>query len=268
MPKYLWKGKRLIHSGLVSITFRQLSPENVIKLASEVQLRGIEWGGDIHVPHGDLDTARCVGRMTRDAGLEVAAYGSYYFVGDSEPEGLEFKRVLESAQALEAPTIRVWAGRQGTDDADDASWSRVVGDAQRIAELAEKAGIRVCIEYHGKTLTDHHQAAIILHQRIGSENVGLLWQPLHNHSYEDQMTAVETMLPLVSNIHVYWWSPANRPAGYDRLPLVDGVDQWCSFFDILRRSGRERYAMLEFVKNDDLNQFRADAVVLNRLLSN
>jgi len=259
---------RLIQSGLVSITFRKLNPGDVIQLVREARLKGIEWGGDIHVPHGDLDTARSVGLMTREAGLHVAAYGSYYFVGESESEGLGFEQVLGSARALEAPTIRVWAGRKGTAAADAVVWSRVVSDAQRIAGLADKAGIRICIEYHGNTLTDHHQAATLLHQRIGSKNVDLLWQPLHNHSHEIQKAAVEKMLPLVSNIHVYWWLPAHRPEGYDRLSLANGAGQWRSFFDTIKQSGRDRYAMLEFVKGDNVDQFREDARVLNGFLSN
>jgi hypothetical protein len=44
----------MIRTGLVSVTFRQLSAEEIIKLVVCAGLEGIEWGGDIHVPHGDL----------------------------------------------------------------------------------------------------------------------------------------------------------------------------------------------------------------------
>ena len=110
----------MIRGGLVSITFRKLNPREIVDLMTRTNLVGIEWGGDVHVPHGEIDVAREVAQMTRDAGLLVAAYGSYYRVGVSEADGLAFERVLESAMALGAPTVRVWAGNRGSADADQA----------------------------------------------------------------------------------------------------------------------------------------------------
>lgn len=103
--------------GLVSISFRDLSPERLIQEVVDAGLQGLEWGGDVHVPHGDTSTAEQVGIRTREAGLEVVAYGSYYRLGETR-DNPEFEAVLESACALKAPTIRVWAGRQASADAD------------------------------------------------------------------------------------------------------------------------------------------------------
>ena len=55
----------MIKPGLVSITFRKLHPETIIALAMENTLAAIEWGGDIHVPHGNIAVARSVAKMTR-----------------------------------------------------------------------------------------------------------------------------------------------------------------------------------------------------------
>src|SRR5690242_18609852 len=101
----------MVYSGLVSVTFRQLPPQQIVELAAQGGLAAIEWGGDVHVPHGELQTARRVLERTRQAGLQVAAYGSYYRVGVSPAQGLAFESVLETALALQAPTIRVWAGQ-------------------------------------------------------------------------------------------------------------------------------------------------------------
>ena len=149
----------MIRSGLVSITFRKLSPHTIIDLVTRAGLTGIEWGGDVHVPHGEIDVAREVAQMTRDAGLLVAAYGSYYRVGVSEADGLAFERVLETAMALGAPTVRVWAGNRGSADADESYRAAVVDDARRIAVLAHAAGITVSFEYHRNTLTDTNASA-------------------------------------------------------------------------------------------------------------
>jgi len=99
----------LFTAGLVSVTFRKLTPEHIVDLVAEAGLTGIEWGGDIHVPHGDLTAASRVRSFTEQAGLRTSAYGSYYRVGQNEPDENSFDRVLETAQALDAPTIRVWS---------------------------------------------------------------------------------------------------------------------------------------------------------------
>lgn len=257
----------MIRGGLVSISFRKLSAEQIIAMMSRSPLIGIEWGGDIHVPHGDIGIAERVGRMTRDAGLEVAAYGSYYKLGESESGGLSFGGVLDSALALKAPTVRVWAGSRSTRDAGPDDWDRVVEDAQRIADLGASARLRICIEYHRHTLTDHHEAAITLHTRIARDNVDLLWQPPYDHDHATQLAAIEAMLPRVSNLHVYAWRKGDKPDEPVRLPLRDAVDQWRPFIDVLARSGRNHYAMLEYVKDDDPEQFRRDAETLCALLN-
>ena len=48
--------------GLCSVTFRQLRVDQIIDLAAESGIAGIEWGADVHVPVGELDTAGDVAR--------------------------------------------------------------------------------------------------------------------------------------------------------------------------------------------------------------
>ena len=63
--------------GLCSVTFRTLAPESIVALAAECGIAGIEWAGDVHVPPGEVDTARRVRQLTEAAGLSVVSYGSY-----------------------------------------------------------------------------------------------------------------------------------------------------------------------------------------------
>ncbi len=41
--------------GLTSVTFRQLTVDQIITLARETGCTGIEWGSDVHVPQMRLD---------------------------------------------------------------------------------------------------------------------------------------------------------------------------------------------------------------------
>ncbi|MCL2298765.1 MAG: sugar phosphate isomerase/epimerase, partial [Firmicutes bacterium] len=96
--------------GLTSVTFRKLGWRAVIQIARACGFDGIEWGGDIHVPPGEVALAREVHLATVEAGLSVLSYGSYYRLGGEEP----FRPVLDAALALQADTIRVWAGAKGS----------------------------------------------------------------------------------------------------------------------------------------------------------
>ena len=39
----------MLNTGLVSVTFRDKTPEEIISTVKQCGLEGIEWGGDVHV---------------------------------------------------------------------------------------------------------------------------------------------------------------------------------------------------------------------------
>ncbi len=252
----------MIHAGLVSVTFRKLSPTDIVALVREAGLAGIEWGGDIHVPHGELPRAREVRELTHEAGLGVSAYGSYYRVANSEDNGLPFGRVLETAIELGAPVIRVWAGTAGSEAiGEDARW-RVVTDLRRIADLAAKAGVRVATEFHGGTLTDTNASTNQLMLEAEHPNLFTYWQPLTGMSDETCLEALDQLAPKLSHLHVFHW---NTPQ--DRRPLAEGAERWRKFLAAARRAPGDRGAMLEFVRDEAPKNFLRDAATLKALLA-
>ena len=162
----------MLRPGLVSITYRALAPREIIDACVASQLEGIEWGGDVHARPDDLDNAREIGAMTRDAGLEVACYGSYW-----RCDGAPFEPIVEAAVALGAPSIRVWAGKTDASEADEAHWSRVTDALARATEIAGAAKIQVATEFHGGTLTATGVDARRLMDEVGG-GLQTLWQPL------------------------------------------------------------------------------------------
>lgn len=249
--------KNMIKSGLVSVTFRALPVKEVIDLAVKAKLDAIEWGGDVHVPHGDIQTAKLVGKMTRDAGLEVAAYGSYYRFKDEVP----FEDVVETAIELGAPTIRVWAGTEGSELTTYSSRSEIVAKSVYISKMAAKVGVKVAYEYHGNTLTDTSVSAVTLLESVNHQNTGSYWQPLDHHSLDERLKSLVDIMPWLTNIHVYHWE--NRK----RLPFSAGMDEWIEYLKLVRDSPRDHYALLEFVKDDQPEQFLNDAKHLQALLA-
>jgi len=249
----------MIIPGLVSITFRQLSPSEIIQLVSEANLKTIEWGGDVHVPHGDIQQAESVARWTSDAGLSVAAYGSYYRLG--APDQPTFESVAETAHALGAPTLRVWAGNRGSAEADESYQKQVYDEAHHIAEIAKQHDLTVSFEFHDGTLTDTAQSALQLMTTVNHDNLAMYWQPPHRISIEDCTASLISLLPYLTNVHVFQWH-RNHPDIRERYPLQTGQSDWEIYLDYLKNSERDHSVMLEFVRDDDPDQFRKDAKIL------
>jgi len=251
----------MLTTGLVSITFRALSPDEIIRLAVKAGLSSIEWGGDVHVPAGNTQRAREVGQSTREAGLAVSAYGSYYRLNCDDKESA-FERTLDSAVALGAPTIRVWAGPKGSADVLPQERGEIIDDALRISEKAARAGITISLEYHAGTLTDSRASVRSLLSELADPNIQFLWQPPAGEPVEMCSDRLRDVLPRLRNVHVFHWWPTAR----ERLPLLEGEACWRAYIDIVRGSGRSAEFLLEFVANDSPEQLLADATSLHRLL--
>ncbi|HZJ83735.1 MAG TPA: TIM barrel protein [Clostridia bacterium] len=249
----------MLYGGLVSITFRQLSPKRIVNLVAKSGIKGIEWGGDIHVPHGNISLARNVGNMTREEGLKVAAYGSYYRVGCEGEEGIPcFQEVLETAIELKAPSIRVWAGNRSSIEATRDWWDNVVEDSIRIAEMASREGIIVAYEYHGGTLTDTLPSTYKLLDKVAHKNLRSYWQPLPHHDIKNRLDGLEQILPWLGDIHVFHWLSGERKS------LEGGTEEWLKYLKLIDGIPDNRYAMIEFVKDDNEEQFLQDAKILKQ----
>ena len=251
-----------MRTGLTSITFRQLAAEDVIAMAAEAGLDGIEWGGDVHAPPGEPDNACNLASACTAAGLDILSYGSYY---RCDSEDAPFALTLETAVALGAPVVRVWAGRQGSREAGESYRSDVVTRLQAAASEASAQGVVVGLEYHGGTLTDSRQSAHQLLDEVGSPNLKLYWQPRTGGRFADDLAELETALPHLAHVHAFHWNTGGD-GSIDRRPLAEGVDEWRQFLRLIARADGERAIILEFVRDDDPRQFRADAATLRQLV--
>lgn len=248
-----------MRSGLVSVTFRQLSVPEVARWAAEAGLSCIEWGGDIHVPHGDLPAAKESARITRDHGLAVSAYGSYLRLGADD--GPSPESVVATAFALGAPVIRVWAGKTGSAECSSAERDRVVRAALELAGLAHQAGVTIAYEFHNNTLTDTAASAMQLLAETDHPAIRTFWQPPWNLSEDDCLESLRRILPRLANVHAYCWRTPQ-----DRRPLAEGAAAWASYLELIRSSGLNPDVLLEFVPGDDPGGLNREAATLREWL--
>jgi len=278
-------------TGLVSISFRQLAPIEIIQLCLDNHLEGIEWGGDVHVPPGDPERAAEVQSLTQQAGLKVAAYGSYYVLkgsvlkssvlaGTGTKNRHSFESVLESAVALGAPLIRVWAGAKGSDVATPQDWRDAVEDSRRLGDMAAAHGIKIAFEYHHGTLTDTNESAVRLLNETDHPNVVSFWQPPNGADVDYCYKGLENLLKSgrLASVHAFHWWPGFK----DRQPLAMGGQRWQRYLALVHqydleasyktssedesRAG-ERYVCLEFVVDDNPKNLTADARTLNKWIA-
>lgn len=240
--------------GLTSVTFRALSPREIIALCAQTGVQGIEWGGDVHVPPDDIATAAAVGQQTRAATLAVLSYGSYYKLN----AGGQFAPVLRAVQALGAPRVRIWAGERGSGQADGAYRDAAAAELRAICAQAASAGVAVALEYHRNTLTDTAESTLALLQAAGSGNLRTYWQPNPDLTLEQQLRELRLLGEWVDAVHVFQWLPGNL-----RCQLAEGERAWQAYLELL---GSQRDYILEFVREDAPEQFRCDAVTLARWL--
>lgn len=252
----------MFQPGLVSITYRAQSPREIVELCQKSQLRGIEWGGDVHVPPGDETRATEVAQLIKEAGLETVCYGSYY-----RCDGNNFEAVLDTALHLSAPLLRVWAGQKGSAQSDAENFQRVADDLNRISEMAAPHGIGIATEYHGGTLTDTRESCARLHEAASHPNLKTLWQPLRraigDDKIEENSDDLRAVLPFLSNIHVYNWIETNE--GREALPLAQDK-AWNNYIQILRGIGQSRWLLLEFVPDNAPEILPQEAKTLRGLI--
>jgi len=251
----------MLYSGICSISFRQLSVDAILALCQQAKIEGIEWGGDIHVPPGDIELAQSVKAKTEAAGLRVCSYGSYF---RCNAESGAFSDVLESADALGAPIIRVWAGQKGSADATADDREAVVEYLRRAVIAAREMDITIALEYHGQTLTDTQSSAHQLLQEVGLPELKLLWQPRTGGDFATDLIELAAALPHLVHVHCFHWG---KDGFKDRMPLLEGIKNWQAYLEPIREFGGERFVILEFIKDDSPEQFLEDAQVLHSLLS-
>jgi sugar phosphate isomerase/epimerase len=243
--------------GLCSITFRTSSADDVLTLAARAGAQGIEWGADVHAPPGGGSAVTALGARTRDAGLAVVSYGSY--LGMAPSNGEQVEAALDSAEALGAPMVRIWAELGVTPDSPADERRRVTEHTAALVERIATRGMTATLEFHPGTLTETAWSTNELLEAVGRTELRTHWQPDPSLAPETALDELAQVVPRLAHLHVFAWGHDGID---DRRPLADGVALWPAALALADREGDDvpggRYALCEYVRDDDPEQFVAD----------
>ena len=248
----------MLKTGMASVTFRKKTVEEVIEITKAAGFSAIEWGSDVHVPEGDVKEASRVRELTLAAGLEVSSYGSYYKLG----AGQDVRPFLESAKALGAATMRIWAGSIPSCKVTKEQRAEFVAEAKNAARLAAEYGISISLECHSYSLTDCLESQLLLLSEVGEPNFCSYWQALLEVAPDGQAHTLEEVYKTgkLTNIHVYWH---DEKQNYELIKY--GRDYWAKWLSVVADAPETRYAMIEFGKGSD-EAFLDDAKTLTELV--
>lgn len=253
--------------GLVSVTLAQDSIGQVISTAEQCGIEGIEWSARHHIMPGDERSAQEASRLCSLTGITIASYASYFQAGVDDPQAAS--ALVETALALGAPLVRVWAGRMGLTigHPEQASFTAAIDGLLALGEQLAQHGLLLSLEHHRLTLTDGARETLSLIQSCKAQGLRLLthWQPRPGLSIEDAETDIELLGSDLSHVHVFEWDARLR-----RFPLHEGESRWARQIAAAKRTRPDwpgpAFACLEFVKDDSHEQLLRDAAVLRRLL--
>jgi len=152
----------------------------------------------------------------------------------------------------------VWAGTQPSADTSPEERKRLAKEAALISSLAQRENIKVAFEWHKNTLTDTNESAMNLLREADHPNLFCLWQPTVALSPRERTEGIRMMGDRLLNFHVYSWPDGKRG------PL--NAAEWQYYFDAAKEADIQRCALLEFVRDDSVEQFRQDTKTLLNLL--
>ena len=242
------------HTGLVSISFRKHTVEELIAAAKETGITAIEWGSDIHVPAGDTQRAAEVKKLCEDAGIAMPEYGSYYYLG-LDPEN--FEGVLACARALGTNRIRVWGGKKPSDTLQTADYEALVADTQRVCDMAPD--MLICLECHKNSVTDEYHNTLRFLKDVDRPNLKMFWQPNQYRDLSYNLDALKALLPYVESVHVFSWDREKK------FPLDGMESDWLQYLKLLKDAGVENY-MLEFMHDGSIESLPETAKTLKNWL--
>ena len=152
--------KMNIKCGLVSISFRQHTPEEILCAMQKAGLSVIEWGSDVHAPCTDREKVQ-----------QIVALQEKYGIGVTPSE--ELPRYIAAAKILGTNILRLWCGGKNYELFTEDEKKDLFAECRKLAQVAEKEQVMLCMECHNNTFTNVKEGSLELMEAVNSEAFGM-----------------------------------------------------------------------------------------------
>lgn len=241
--------------GLVSVSFRGHSPEEIIKAVKAAGLSCIEWGSDVHAPYHDTERLHEIARLQKEYGIECSSYGTYFRLGLTSLSKLA--DYIAAAKILGTNILRLWGGtKKGADMTHEELWD-FTEVCRKAAVMAEEAGVILCLECHMLSITETPDQAVALMKAVNSPHFRMYWQPFQWLDTEGSLAVARAVAPYAEHIHVFNWQ------GSGKFPLSEAVEDWRRYLAVF---DTPRTLLLEFMPDDRIETLPAEAEALKTIV--
>lgn len=241
--------------GLVSVSFRKNSPEEILKASKEAGLSFIEWGSDVHAPCNEIDKLKRISAMQKEYQIECSSYGTYFRFGESDISELE--NYIAAAKILGTNILRLWCGTKSGKDMTKIEMEELMSQCRRAAEIAERHDVTLCMECHRKTFTENSEDTLMLMKRVNSRHFRMYWQPFQWLEPSESLKIAKAIAPYTEHIHVFNWR------GDKKLPLIEAVDEWRQYLSLF---DTPRTLLLEFMPDGRIESLQNEVSTLRTII--
>ncbi len=240
--------------GLVSISFRNRTPEEILKAMADTELSCIEWGSDVHAPFADRTALENIVKLQQKYNIKCSSYGTYFKIGENTTD--EILPYITAAKLLGTDTLRIWCGNKSFTLYTNDEKEKILQDSIILAETAKQNNVKLCLEFHPNTYTDNAISTKKLIENVNSSFLKTYWQPNQFKSYDENIEEVSVIAEYTENIHIFNWEQNVR------LPLLEARDKWIKYLSFFKD---EHNILLEFMPDDKLSTLKKEAESLKEI---
>ena len=240
--------------GLVSISFRNHSPEEILKAMKDCGLNHIEWGSDVHAPCNDIDNLKNIVKLQEKYGITCSSYGTYFRFGEKDTK--ELYQYAEAAKILGTNIIRLWCGNKNSQDYSEAEKAVLFEQCKEAAKIGEELGVIFCMECHNNTYTNTKESAFELMQKVDSKHFRMYWQPNQYRTNEENILSAKLLKDYTYHLHVFNWE------GDNKYPLAESTEIWRKYLANFEGNA----LLLEFMPDNDIESLKVEASALKEIV--
>lgn len=237
--------------GLVSISFRQNSPREILTAMKAAGLSCVEWGSDVHAPCHDTARLAELVALQEEFGISCCSYGTYFRLGVTPID--ELPQYIPAAKALGTNILRLWCGSRNTADYTVRERDALLADCKAAAAIAEKEHVILCLECHNHTFTNDAEGALWLMEQVNSPHFRMYWQPNQFKPIEENLRYARLIAPYTQHLHVFNWE------GQGKYPLREGAALWQQYLPCFPQHPA---LLLEFMPDGRIESLAEEAQAL------